>query len=307
MAHPPSTGSFEHWLRDAVTNLTTGPDASARGRHHWVHCPDLGVTALSMNLVFERDVFLDQQVPPGSYISLTGHCDFLPDGPLHETLRSFDHTLSAVELTDEMPDAVHFKAGGRLQMIRLNLAQQPDSPLPMPAGRDPAFLQETGYQSARIRALPADLHALCLQLWQCDWTGQSGALFAQAKIREILAHLLRKPWQAPHAQKQLQLVARAQAIILNDLGDHWPVQRVARMLGTNDCYVKQAFRQQLGIGMAAWVRQARMYQAHQWLADTTWPITRISTEVGYSAPGRFAAVFERHFGMRPSDYRKQCQ
>lgn len=307
MEHISAVRTYEHWLRDRVVDMTTGPNTTASGRHHWVQCPDLGINAFSIDLKFERDTLLDQQVPPGRYVSLTGHCDFTPDGPLHETLRDFDHTLSAVELTHTLPDTVRFKAGARLQMVRFNLTHTPEPSLPMPQGRDPEFLQESGYQSARIRPLPANLHTLCQQLWQCDWTGQSGSLFAQAKVREILANLLHKPWHAPLSQSQVQLVTRAQATVLSDLGEHWPIRRVARILGTNDCYLKQAFRQQLGMGLATWIRQARMEQAHQWLAETTWPITRISTALGYNAAGRFAAVFERHFGLRPSDYRKQCQ
>ena len=297
--------TYKDWMRDEARRLTEGPDAAADGRIRWIECSDLGIDALSVNLRFRRDTLLEQDVPPGHYLSLVGHCDFIPRDALQSAVREFNHTLAAVELNRTVPDPVHFKSGGRLQMIRLRLTRLPGGSSWMPCGKDTPFRRDAAYQTARLLPLPPVLHSLCSQLWLCDWTDHAGDLYAQAKIREILAHLVTQPWLQSEHDRDARLVAGAQAIICGELDVQWTLDAMARRLGTNERYLKQAFRRRLGVGLATWLRQTRMETARRWLDETTWPVTRIAMQLGYSAAGRFAAAFERHHGMVPSQYRQR--
>jgi len=297
--------SYQAWWNQQRERITGGRNAAAQGRLRWINCPDLGLSVLDINLTFQRDVLFSQVLPPGRYISLVGECDFIPNDAFQASIERFSHLLAAVELTHSVPDPVGFRAGSRLQMLRFCL--QPDQPgtPPMPMGKDSVFAQQGAYQTARLYALPPALYALCRDIWQCDWPGLAGELFAQAKVRELTAQLFRLPWQGVQHEQQSDLVNRAQGMMSRDLGANWTLARVARQLGTNETYLKQAFRETSGQGLSAWLRQARMAMACQWLEQTDWSISRIAEELGYSAANRFAAAFERQRGELPSHYRQR--
>lgn len=130
--------------------------------------------------------------------------------------------------------------------------------------------------------------------------GEARQLWMKAKALEILALLVAGP-------SEPALVDRACGLIRQDLSENWSITSLARALGTNDCYLKQAFRSELGLGVAAWARQQRMQRARRELANTDVTITDLALTLGYRHSGHFARVFRCHVGLSPSHYRKLWQ
>jgi AraC-like DNA-binding protein len=63
----------------------------------------------------------------------------------------------------------------------------------------------------------------------------------------------------------------------------------------------RAFREQIGMSLAAWRQHVRLLEALARLACGQ-PVTSIAFDVGYESPSAFTAAFQRAFGVPPSRY-----
>ncbi|HEY0189182.1 MAG TPA: AraC family transcriptional regulator [Cellulomonas sp.] len=79
------------------------------------------------------------------------------------------------------------------------------------------------------------------------------------------------------------------------------LSRLARMGPTK---FKESFRSVSGTTPTRYVQQARMTRAEQLLRDDELSIAQVARAVGYGCASRFSALFRRHTGMLPSEYRR---
>lgn len=63
------------------------------------------------------------------------------------------------------------------------------------------------------------------------------------------------------------------------------------------------FADETGRSPLAYLQSARVRRARHLLETTDRTVAGIATAVGYQDPGTFAALFARHTGQRPRDYR----
>ena len=76
---------------------------------------------------------------------------------------------------------------------------------------------------------------------------------------------------------------------------------LARRVGLNECYLKRAFRERTGMGIAACVRQLRLNTALALVEEGREPIHAIARHVGYTNPSHFARAFQEQHGFLPSE------
>jgi two-component system response regulator YesN len=60
----------------------------------------------------------------------------------------------------------------------------------------------------------------------------------------------------------------------------------------------------MGIGLTQYITRIRIEQAQHLLKETDWKIARIAQHVGLNDPRYFNAVFKRHTGITPTEYRE---
>ena len=72
-------------------------------------------------------------------------------------------------------------------------------------------------------------------------------------------------------------------------------------MGLNECYLKRAFRERTGMGIAACVRQLRLNTALAMVEEGREPIHAIARHVGYTNPSHFARAFQEQHGFLPSE------
>jgi CheY-like chemotaxis protein len=99
------------------------------------------------------------------------------------------------------------------------------------------------------------------------------------------------------------LVKAASGCLAERLADPPAPAVLARMFGTNEKKLNEAFRQVLSLPVFAWVREERMRQARQLLAHTDTPVRQIAEHLGYPNPANFSTAFRERFGMTPRDFR----
>ncbi|MFR8542831.1 MAG: helix-turn-helix domain-containing protein [Enterocloster sp.] len=68
--------------------------------------------------------------------------------------------------------------------------------------------------------------------------------------------------------------------------------------------LKNYFRGVFGENLSTFLREVRMRRAAELLQSSELRVAEIAAQVGYENQSKFAAVFVRHFGCPPLEYRR---
>ena len=101
-----------------------------------------------------------------------------------------------------------------------------------------------------------------------------------------------------------QVLAQAAARYLIDNLSHLPsLPEIARLVGTHEKRLSQAFREHKGMSVFEFVRAERLRLAQRLLTQTALPVTDIATETGFSSAANFATAFRSQYGVSPTEFR----
>ncbi len=84
-------------------------------------------------------------------------------------------------------------------------------------------------------------------------------------------------------------------------------EALAKILGTNEKYLNQAFQDKFAMPVFAWLREERLRQARELLALTETPISNIAEHLGYSSGANFSKAFRERFDCSPRELRVELQ
>ncbi|WP_411818598.1 helix-turn-helix domain-containing protein [Hyphococcus sp. DH-69] len=90
--------------------------------------------------------------------------------------------------------------------------------------------------------------------------------------------------------------------ILEDPSNKLTLDDLAAIAGMGRRTFSRLFKVQTGVGVAAWWRQVRLMEALSMLSSGE-RVTTVALAVGYESPSAFTSVFQKTFGMSPSEYR----
>lgn len=91
--------------------------------------------------------------------------------------------------------------------------------------------------------------------------------------------------------------------IYENLGVDLSVKALADIAGLNSTYLSRLFRQEVGISIKQFVKEARVDTAQNLLRYSDMPYSVISTSLGFSTQSMFITVFKEITGVTPKDYR----
>ncbi|MDP1955517.1 MAG: AlkA N-terminal domain-containing protein [Polaromonas sp.] len=137
---------------------------------------------------------------------------------------------------------------------------------------------------------------------------------AQAEGAGFRPCLRCRPELAPHSVvwsiQDASYILAHQAARLLDEPDAWAgglpsVESLAARLGVSDRHVRRIFETQFGVSPMQYLQTRRLLTAKQLLADTALPITQIALISGYASVRRFNAAFVGHYGLNPTQLRRQ--
>lgn len=86
-----------------------------------------------------------------------------------------------------------------------------------------------------------------------------------------------------------------------------PPSELAKVLGTNEKRLNQAFQAHFSMPVFAWLREERLRQAKELLTSSLTPIAYIAEYLGYSSPANFSKAFHARFDLSPTEIRAQAQ
>ena len=93
--------------------------------------------------------------------------------------------------------------------------------------------------------------------------------------------------------------------IYENLGADLSVKALAKVTELNSAYLSRLFRQETGISLKRFVKEARVDTAQNLLRYSELPYSVISTSLGFSTQSVFLAVFKEITGMTPKVYREK--
>ena len=82
---------------------------------------------------------------------------------------------------------------------------------------------------------------------------------------------------------------------------------LAKLLGTNEKRLNQAFNTRFSMPVFTWLREERLRQARELLALTAIPIGDIAEHLGYSSAANFSKAFHLRFDCSPKELRIATQ
>lgn len=87
----------------------------------------------------------------------------------------------------------------------------------------------------------------------------------------------------------------------------WTVAELAKVAGLSRAAFARRFQADQGVGPLHWLSAHRVDLARQYLMETTYPLARIATLVGYTCEFAFAKAFKRLTGIAPGVYRRSAR
>ena len=154
------------------------------------------------------------------------------------------------------------------------------------------------------QALEPEMTALAREIFAPRFHGAVGALYREAKSRELLALFLSR--FLPDGNREFKALAlRAKALLTDNLTDAPTVSQVAREIGVNVKTLRTLFQDVYGTTPYQALVKARMETAKSLLRRGDISVQEAAWQVGYTHVGTFIAAFEKEFGERPGIYRKR--
>jgi AraC-like DNA-binding protein len=91
-----------------------------------------------------------------------------------------------------------------------------------------------------------------------------------------------------------------------DPAKRWTVSALARVACLSRAAFARRFRDAVGVGPSAWLREHRLTLAREALLESDAPLTVIASQVGYATPFALTKAFQRRFGIAPGRFRRSA-
>ena len=161
------------------------------------------------------------------------------------------------------------------------------------------FRENRPVEEAVIKAA-RDIH-------RCRMMGNNAHKYLEAKIVECLSGFLSPASLLPSAHSFSLLIRDkihdAKDIILSRYQDMPSLHELATMVGTNECTLKKAFKQEFGTTVFQYLFDYRMDLAAQYLLESSLSINEIGMMLGYDYQSHFCTAFKRKYGVSPMEFR----
>lgn len=106
-------------------------------------------------------------------------------------------------------------------------------------------------------------------------------------------------------EAKTNLIADALNYIHSHLYTSLRTEDIAKALFVSRAYLSTMFHNETGKTISSYIRDEKIQEAKKLLRRTEQPLSRISTELGFSSQSYFTRVFKQVTGVTPNDYRNK--
>jgi len=141
--------------------------------------------------------------------------------------------------------------------------------------------------------------------WQMEALHELLAAMLQVQ-RQVYQEAAKLPAARTATRKELyRQLQIGRDFIHDNLQESVSLETVAQAAALSPYHFLRSFKQLYGQTPHAYLTAQRLKRAKQLLAQTDMPVTDICFEVGFQSLGSFSALFQRHDGRSPSQFRRQ--
>lgn len=98
--------------------------------------------------------------------------------------------------------------------------------------------------------------------------------------------------------------SRVREYVFNHIEDDLAVSALAEKMDCSGSYLRERFREEVGVSLGHFVRSVRLVHATHLLREGIHGVGEISLKCGFNSFSSFSRAFARVYGMSPSEYRK---
>jgi len=172
------------------------------------------------------------------------------------------------------------------------------------------FLKQFGIEvvPSHPQRMPAMMANLIQEMLHNPYEEKLRDFYYENCVRELLFfHLAQSKHPLPSEleDRDIAAVYQADAIIASNLQEHFTIDKLSRMAGTNQFKLKNGFRRIFGMGVFHRLLFLRMEHAKTLLESSDKSIGEIAELAGYDTAAGFIHAFRREFGITPREWRQQ--
>ncbi|MGZ3477000.1 MAG: helix-turn-helix transcriptional regulator [Polyangiales bacterium] len=160
---------------------------------------------------------------------------------------------------------------------------------------------------SRTRWFDEIAHRYLFERESCEKPESQAARFLETELTKEIFFLVKERTEAQTrasvVQEGTDIVKRARALIEHSLFSPLKVDELARTCRTSESSLLRAFKREVGVAPATFVRDRRLDEALLMLESGRYTASEIATRVGYASLPAFSAAFSRRFGVAPSRVR----
>lgn len=166
------------------------------------------------------------------------------------------------------------------------------------------MLQQLGVEVTPCapQRMPDKMFNLINELLHHPYAEELRNFYYENCIRELLfVHLANGSNNLPVEikDKEIDLIYKADALIAENLQQHYTINELARMTNSNSLKLKTGFNKVFGMGVFSRLLFRRMEHAKTLLETTSKPIDEVAALAGYNSTAAFIHRFRKKFGLTP--------
>lgn len=161
--------------------------------------------------------------------------------------------------------------------------------------------------ASRSLVITHRMHQIIRELIEGRYDSSLRRLHIESKVFELLllqfeqySSLLDVKQGAYVHQKMQEIVRNAKEVVDRNIVRPYTLLELAKLVGTNEYYLKKGFKEVMGESMFAYVTRKRMEYAKQLLLDNHCNVNEVAFTLGYTDSTNFTAAFKKYYGYAPT-------
>ncbi|MBZ4033509.1 AraC family transcriptional regulator [Flavobacterium sp. 17A] len=146
------------------------------------------------------------------------------------------------------------------------------------------------------------------KVFNTTYTGNTRLLFLKSQINELLAHyfaLLSSEKKTDLTEKDKEKLFQAKDIVSTNYSKPPTITELSKLIGLNSNKLKKNFKDLFGIPVYKFIHEERLNKAYELLCNSEKTVQETAWDVGYESLSSFSNAFQKKFGSRPNEVRKQ--
>lgn len=149
------------------------------------------------------------------------------------------------------------------------------------------------------------------KIFSTEYQGATRMMFLRSQVTELLAHFFGKISDSGDSYYEIikkqdrEKLYKAQEILTTRIDTPPSLNELSKLIGLNSFKLKKNFKELFGVPVYKYLQNERLIKAHDLLTKSDLNIQEAAWQVGYESLSSFSSAFQKKFGFRPSEIKKE--